>query len=155
MAPPHGTAFRSGRLKKTPRKACEAFPGRIVRDERGPDIDARGAGCKPPSTRRPPWPISRILDWREMRRGSLLGFARVEFPSGLIISDVTILQGEAGAWASPPSKPMIGRDGVVMKDSVGKVKYSPIIEFASKEIRNRWSDAVIAAMKVAHPEVFS
>jgi DNA-binding cell septation regulator SpoVG len=51
----------------------------------------------------------RILDWRELRKNSLLGFAKVELPSGMVISDVTILSGERGPWASPPSKPMIGR----------------------------------------------
>jgi DNA-binding cell septation regulator SpoVG len=51
----------------------------------------------------------RILDWRELRKNSLLGFAKVELPSGMVISDVTILSGERGPWASPPSKPVIGR----------------------------------------------
>ncbi len=97
----------------------------------------------------------KILDWRPMARNSLLGFAKVEFPSGMVIADVTILKGERGPWAAPPSKPMVGRDGTVMKDDAGKVKYSPIIEFTSKEIRNRWSDAVIEAMRAAHPEVFN
>ena len=97
----------------------------------------------------------KILDWREMRRNSLLGFAKVEFPSGMIVSDVTVLQGEKGPWASPPSKPMIGRDGTVMKDDAGKVRYVPIIEFTSKDVRNRWSDSVIEAMRAAHHEVFA
>lgn len=48
----------------------------------------------------------RITDWRPLPKNSLLGFAQVEFPSGLIISDVTILTGDRGLWASPPSKPM-------------------------------------------------
>ncbi len=97
----------------------------------------------------------KILDWREMRRNSLLGFAKVEFPSGMVISDVTILQGEKGPWASPPSKPMVGRDGTVMKDDNGKVRYVPIIEFTDKATRNRWSDSVIEAMRAAHPEAFN
>ncbi len=97
----------------------------------------------------------KILEFRPLAKNSLIGFAKVEFPSGLIISDVTILTGERGPYAMPPSKPMVGRDGTVMKGDDGKVKYSPIIEFASKEIRTRWPDAVIAAMKVAHPEVFT
>lgn len=96
----------------------------------------------------------RILDWREMRRGSLLGFAKIELPSGMVVHDVTILTGERGPWASPPSKPMVGRDGVVMKDGNGKVRYSPIVEFKSKEIRDRWSAAVIEAMREAHAEAF-
>ena len=96
----------------------------------------------------------RILDWRPMRKGSLLGFAKVELSSGMIISDVTILTGERGSWASPPSKPMIGRDGTVLTDDKGKVRYSPIVEFNSKETRSRWSGVVIEAMRSAHPEVF-
>ncbi len=40
-----------------------------------------------------------------MRKGSLLGFAKIELPSGMILSDVTILSGERGAWpARPPSQ---------------------------------------------------
>jgi DNA-binding cell septation regulator SpoVG len=96
----------------------------------------------------------QIRDWRPMRRGSLLGFAKIELPSGMIIADVTILSGERGPWASPPSKPMVGRDGVVLTDADGKTKYSPIIEFASKEIRERFSAAVIEGLRAAHPEVF-
>ena len=49
---------------------------------------------------------------------------------------------------------MVDRNGVVLKDEAGKVKYSPIVELTSKEIRNRWSSAVIDAMRAAHPEVF-
>lgn len=96
----------------------------------------------------------KVLDWRELHKGALLGFAKVQLPSGMILSDVTILAGSSGPWASPPSKPMIGRDGAVMKDDKGKVRYSPIIEFASKEIRDKWSGAVIDAMRAARPEVF-
>ena len=93
-----------------------------------------------------------IRDWRPMRKGSLLGFAKIELPSGMIISDVTILNGERGPWASPPSKPMVGKDGTVLTDDNGKVRYSPIIEFASKEVRNRFSAAVVDGLRAAHPE---
>ncbi len=96
----------------------------------------------------------RILDWKPLRRDSLLGFAKVEHPSGMVVSDVTILNGDRGPWASPPSKPMIGADGVALKGDSGKLRYSPIIEFTSREVRNRWSDAVIEAMRSAHPEAF-
>jgi DNA-binding cell septation regulator SpoVG len=97
---------------------------------------------------------ARIIEWRPLRKNSLLGFARVGFPSGMVISDVTILSGDRGPWASPPSKPMLDRDGVAMKDQRGKIRYSPLIEFTSKEIRDRWSDTVIEALRSAHPEAF-
>ena len=96
-----------------------------------------------------------ILDWRPLRKNSLLGFAKVELPSGMIISDVTILTGTNGPWASPPSKPQVGRDGAVLKDASGKVRYTPIIEFKDKQTRDRWSAAVIEAMRAAHPDALS
>ena len=49
---------------------------------------------------------------------------------------------------------MINGDGVVMKDEAGKIRCSPFIEFKSKEIRNRWSFAVISALRAARPEAF-
>lgn len=96
----------------------------------------------------------RILDWRPMQKGALLGFAKIELPSGMIIVDCTICTGPNGPWASPPSKAMIGRDGLVMKDQADKVRYQPLIEFTSKDVRNRWSDAVLQAVREAHPDVF-
>ena len=44
----------------------------------------------------------RIVDFRSVRRNSLLGFARVELPSGMVIADVTVmLAGTTGRpWAS-------------------------------------------------------
>jgi|tagenome__1003787_1003787.scaffolds.fasta_scaffold20988300_8 hypothetical protein len=97
----------------------------------------------------------RILEWRPLRRNSLLGFAKVELPSGMTIADVTVLNGEHGPWASPPSKPMIDRDGVALRDEKQKIRYQPIIEFTSKNIRDRFSDQVIAALKLSHPEAFA
>ncbi len=96
-----------------------------------------------------------ILDWRAMAKGSLLGFAKVGMPSGLILNDVTILTGDRGPWASPPGKPMIGRDGTALTDGKGKVKYTPVVEFTSKDSRDRFSAAVIEAMRQAHPEVIA
>jgi DNA-binding cell septation regulator SpoVG len=114
-------------------------------------VVASANGCR--ST----WTINvsniQILDWRELRRNTLLGFAKVELPSGMVINDVTVLMGKEGPWASPPSKPMIDRDGVAMKDQNGKLKYVPIIEFTSKQVRDRFSHAVVDALCLVHPEL--
>ena len=94
-----------------------------------------------------------ILDWRPLRKGAVLGFAKVEFPSGMILVAVCVLSGDQGAWASPPSKPMMGRDGPV-KDRNGKQRYAAMVEFNSRETKDRWSAAVIAAMEEQYPEAF-
>jgi hypothetical protein len=49
---------------------------------------------------------------------------------------------------------MIDRDGSVLRDERNKVRYTPIIEFTSKNVRDRFSDQVIAALRQGHPEAF-
>jgi hypothetical protein len=33
---------------------------------------------------------ARLLDWRPLRKGTLIGFARVQFSTGLIVSEIAI-----------------------------------------------------------------
>jgi hypothetical protein len=96
----------------------------------------------------------RILEFRPLRKNSLMGFAKIEQSNGLQIADVTILAGERGPWASPPSKPMFGSDGMVMKDANGKIRYVPIISFKDRATRDKWSAAIIEALRLSNPEVF-
>jgi hypothetical protein len=46
------------------------------------------------------------------------------------------------------------RDGNVLKDTNGKIRYPPIVEFASREMRTRWSNSIIEALRTAPPEAF-
>ena len=92
-----------------------------------------------------------ISDWKPLRRGSLRGFATVSMPSGMTVHEVSIMQSNGRAWASPPSKPMI-KDGKTIVDDDGKTKYVPLIEFVSKSVRDRWSSSIVDALLAAHPE---
>lgn len=95
-----------------------------------------------------------IEEFKPMQRNSLLGFARVRMPSGMIFHDTTINLTAGRYWASPASKPAITREGTHLKKD-GKAVYTPIVSFSSKELRDKFSDAVIEAMQRAHPEVFA
>lgn len=48
---------------------------------------------------------------------------------------------------------MIGRDGKQIERN-GKPAWQPVVSFATKEVRDRFSAAVIAAIEAAHPEAF-
>jgi hypothetical protein len=48
---------------------------------------------------------------------------------------------------------MVGRDGVALRDDAGKVKYTPAVVF-TKDAGRRFSEAVLAALRTAHPELF-
>jgi hypothetical protein len=93
----------------------------------------------------------RILDWRPLRKSNLLGFAKIELQSGMVITDVAILTSERGPWASPPAKPMISGDRTVRKTTPGKSDIYPSTKSHPARFV-RWSDAVIEAMRLAHPE---
>ena len=90
--------------------------------------------------------------WKPLRKGSLVGFVSITMPSGITIHEVSVLETNGKFWASPPSKPMIDRNGVVMTGDDGKRRYTPIIEFVDRDTRSRWSNAVIEALRTAEPE---
>jgi hypothetical protein len=96
-----------------------------------------------------------IIQFRPVLKNTLVGFATVEHPSGLCIADNGIHQRDGRAWASPPSKPMLDRDGRQMRDAEGKLRWSPLITFTDRRTQTAWSDAVITALRSSHPEVLA
>lgn len=97
--------------------------------------------------------ITLIEQFRPEPHGSLLGFARVRFRSGVIVDRVTIHAAGSKAWAGAPGAPWIGKDGQLVRDERGKIQYSPVIRFADHGVRSRWSDEVIEAMRRQYPDV--
>jgi hypothetical protein len=96
-----------------------------------------------------------IKSFSPMLRNTLLGFATVQAPSEIIFHDVAIHRQGQSVWASPASKPMLGRDGTQLKDAGGKARWLPIVSLKDKSTRDRWSNAVVLALKEQRPEAFS
>jgi hypothetical protein len=97
----------------------------------------------------------RILEWKPLQppRGSLLGFVRIQFPSGLILNDVGLHANSGKVWASPPAKPWV-RDNIAVIDEVTrKPKYLAVVDFANHGVRRQWSEQIIRAMRSAYPEL--
>jgi hypothetical protein len=38
----------------------------------------------------------KIMNWRPLRKNSLCGSVKVQLPSGMIVSDITVLMGKQG-----------------------------------------------------------
>jgi hypothetical protein len=89
--------------------------------------------------------------WRPVCRGSLHGFARIELPNGLWIDDVAVHVSGGRAWANLPARPMLGDDGVALRDDRGRIRYAPVLSWRDRAIAERWSDAVVALVRCAHP----
>lgn len=94
-----------------------------------------------------------LRDWKALQRNSLRGFATVEIQAlGLVVSDVPVHVSDGRAWAVLPSKPVMGSDGVALRDrNSGKVRYVSILSWRDKAIADRFSAAVVAAVEAAHP----
>lgn len=95
-----------------------------------------------------------VEQFTPVAKNTLVGFVTVRSPRGLVFHDVAVHRRGDSVWASPASKPLVGRDGVQLKDAAGKTRWTPVVSFAAKELRDRWSAGVIAAVQFAHPEVF-
>lgn len=97
----------------------------------------------------------QIEEFRPMRRNSLLGFCRVRMPSGVIFHDCSVHCSNGRFWAAPPARPQMSREGVHLRDAhTSKFLYVQIISFSSKEVRDRFSEAIVGALRASHPEAF-
>jgi hypothetical protein len=96
-----------------------------------------------------------ISEWKPRISGSLRGFCTARLPSGMILHEVGIHTRNGSWWAAPPSRPMVGKDGTAMRGEDGRIRYSRIISFARREVRDRLSQAVVDALRRTHPELFA
>jgi len=71
----------------------------------------------------------------------------------LEIRDIAVHVKGNSRWAQLPAKPMIDKDGVVLRDrETGKISYSIIFEFTDRATRDAFSHAVIDAVLRAFPD---
>jgi hypothetical protein len=97
----------------------------------------------------------RLLDFRPIRKGKLLGFARIELPIGLLISDIPILTGKNGVFAALPARPLLDPEGRQKRDANGRPQYLAFLEWRDRNISGRFSAAVIELVRAAHPEALA
>jgi hypothetical protein len=93
----------------------------------------------------------RLISWRPFRKNALQGFVAIELlPIGLKISDIPVLISSGKAWATLPSKPVLGADGKQVEVG-GRRQYTPVCEWRSRDLSDGFSRAVIAAVRAQYP----
>lgn len=95
-------------------------------------------------------------EFKPFNRNSLRGFAIIRIDEiRMTIRDVAIHQKGDARWAQLPSKPMIDKNGAALRDnSTGKIQYVPIMEFDGRDVRDAFSQAVVAAILKREPRAF-
>jgi hypothetical protein len=96
-------------------------------------------------------PKVRLLAFKSMRKGKLLGFARVEFPNGLQISNIPIFAGQNGPFAALPSPPVLDQEGRQKRD-VTNAHYLPFLQWRDRSLSGRFSDSTVALVLKANAE---
>jgi hypothetical protein len=101
-------------------------------------------------------PAITISDWKSRESGTLRGFFAANLPSGLTLHELMLHGRDGRWWISFPSKPMLGTDGVALRDDSGKVRYSsPLVTFTNRQARDRLTEQVLAALRQAQPQLFA
>ena len=101
-----------------------------------------------------PATAAKIRRWQPFRNpaGTVLGFLSIELPSGLVIHDAKLMVGQAGKhWIALPANKQIDKDGNPRLDADGKQLWSPIVEFANRDARDRFHELILAALRRQHP----
>jgi hypothetical protein len=93
----------------------------------------------------------RLVEWRSLRQGKLLGFATVELPIGLTIRECPLLRGAEGLWAALPAKPEIGRDGRCRTGAQDERFYVEMLTWRTRRLREAFSARVVELVRGAYP----
>jgi DNA-binding cell septation regulator SpoVG len=78
-----------------------------------------------------------VRDWRPHSKNTLVGFLVLELPSGLVIRDVMLHEKGDSRWVSMPAKSF---------EKDGERSWVPLVEFASKEVRQAFQEQALAAV---------
>jgi len=87
----------------------------------------------------------KCVSFKSLERGSLLGFADLAMDSGLVLLGCTYHASNGKKWCSPPGRPQLDADRKPIIEG-GKVVYAPVIDFADKSLRFKWSAQAVKAI---------
>jgi hypothetical protein len=62
-----------------------------------------------------------------------------------------VLIGRNGAWATLPGKPQVDKHGQPKRDANGKLACVAMLDWESRELRDRFSEEVVELVRARHP----
>lgn len=96
--------------------------------------------------------LLRLVSFKELRKGGLIGFATIEMAPGLTIADCPLQTSHGRTWCGLPAKPVLDQDGrQVVSD--GKKQYAAILKWRDRELSDRFSDRIVELVREQYPEL--
>jgi hypothetical protein len=83
----------------------------------------------------------KISNAKRINKNTLIGVFDLEMPSGLIIRGAMLFSKNSKKWVGFPSKEWVKSDG--------SKSYSPLLEFSSREISDRFQQQVLPIAEAA------
>jgi hypothetical protein len=77
----------------------------------------------------------KLTNPRPLDKNSLRGVFDIQMPSGLIVRGAMLFEKNGKRWVGFPSKEWVKQDGTK--------SYSPILEFSSREVSDKFQKAVL------------
>ena len=100
-------------------------------------------------------PEAKIKRWQPHQNAArtMLGYADIELPSGLVINGCKLMRGPNGSlWIAMPSERQVDRDGNPRLDANSKQLWRPIVEFANRGTADKFQQLILDALRRQHPE---
>jgi len=92
----------------------------------------------------------RLLAWRPVGKGALVGRADIQLPNGLQISDIGLFRRDDGArWAQMPSEIVRDADGQPLKDDRGRFRYRTPIKWSSRDLQEGFSRVLFQLVEMS------
>ena len=85
-------------------------------------------------------------DFRVVEKNTLRGFFTLALPSGLVVHDCSVHEKGGKRWVGLPARPQLDGEGQARRDPAGKILYTPVVELAGREQRERFQAAALAAV---------
>ena len=95
-------------------------------------------------------PKMRLLDWKQIDKGFLVGRAKVILPNGLEIADIGIFSKDGRTWSQMPAQQVRDAEGRPITDDRGKSHYVSSIKWSTRELQDGFSEALIALVLAEH-----
>jgi DNA phosphorothioation-dependent restriction protein DptG len=97
-----------------------------------------------------------VVGFKKFQKGTLRGFCDIVIRElRLKVHEVALHQKNEARWAAMPSKPWLLKDGVAVRGDDGKIQYSQLFEFETREVRDAFSREVWRAVLEYDPGVVS